>query len=258
MTSHSGRDVTGVEEVKTPLHDPVPRALDLFALSVDLVSVLCLIAVGIVGAKVIRGFHQSKQAVIESASLINVIVDALTSRIDRSESVILDLRKNVETVSNRSQNLEKEQTNLRASHLQVLHHLQELLSNDKKLVLELEQLKSKLGGLQQRSPMAEALPKRENLTTIISDGALLASLTPTERRTLDLLRDEGAKSAPELGKRLKKSREHTARLMKKLYMEGYVDRESNRAPFRYKLNESLRTALEGTDKEITAKPSETS
>jgi chromosome segregation ATPase len=232
--------------------------MDLFPLSVDLVSVLSLLLVGIVGAKAIRAFHQSKQALTESASLISVIVDALTSRIERYELFFFELRKGVETLSRRSENLEGEQASLRASHLQLLHHLQEILSNDKKLVIELEQLKSKLGGLQLRGPKAEALPKRENLAVVISDGELLASLTLTERRTLEILRDEGAKAAPELGRRLKKSREHTSRLMKKLYMDGYVDRESNRAPFRYKLNETLRTALGGTGKRITAMSSETS
>jgi DNA-binding MarR family transcriptional regulator len=92
---------------------------------------------------------------------------------------------------------------------------------------------------------------------VVSDGDFLASLTPTERLTLEILRDEGAKAAPEIGKRLQKSREHTSRLMKKLYMEGYVDRESNRAPFRYRLNEALRSTFESSSNTIRVKPSET-
>jgi uncharacterized membrane protein len=231
--------------------------LDAFALSVDLVSVLCLVSVIILGSKTIRAFRQSKQAVTESASLISVIVDALSSRIQRSESVMLQLRSDIETTTRRSDTLAGEQVSLRASHQETLHHLQEILSNDKKLILEFEQLKSKLNAIQQRNPATDALPKRENLAALVSDGDFLASLTPTERLTLEILRDEGAKTAPEIGKRLNKSREHTSRLMKKLYMEGYVDRESNRAPFRYKLNEALRSTFESSSNAIRAKPSET-
>ena len=139
-----------------------------------------------------------------------------------------------------------------------MHHLEEILANDKRLMLEFEQLKSKLNTIQQRSPVNDAAPKHENLAAQVSDGDFLASLTPTERLTLEILRDEGAKAAPEIGKRLKKSREHTSRLMKKLYTEGYVDRESNHAPFRYKLNEALRSTLESASNPIRAKPSETS
>jgi hypothetical protein len=228
--------------------------LDAFALSVDLVSVLCLALAVIVGSKAIRAFQQSKQAVTESASLISVIVDALSSRIQRSESVMVQIRSDIEATTRRNDNFAGEQANLHASHQETLHHLQEILSNDKKLILEFEQLKSKLNAIQQ-SPATDALPKRENLAALVSDGDFLASLTPTEHVTLEILRDEGAKTAPEIGKRLKKSREHTSRLMKKLYMEGYVDRESNHAPFRYKLNEALRSTLESSGNPITAKPS---
>jgi len=230
--------------------------LDAFALSVDLVSVLCLALAVIVGTKAIRAFQQSKQAVTESASLISVIVDALSSRIQRSESVMVQIRSDIEATTRRSDTLAGEQVSLRASHQETLHHLQEILSNDTKLILEFEQLKSKLNAIQQ-SPATDALPKRENLAALVSDGDFLASLTPTEHVTLEILRDEGAKTAPEIGKRLKKSREHTSRLMKKLYMEGYVDRESNRAPFRYKLNETLRSTFESSNNPIRAKPSET-
>ena len=231
--------------------------LDIFALSIDLVSVLCLVLVVIVGSKAIRAFRQSKQAVTESASLISVIVDALSSRIQRSESVMVQLRSDIQATTQRSDTLAGEQVSLRASHQETLHHLQEILSNDKKLILEVEQLKSKLNTIQQRSLATDALPKRENLAALVSDRDFLASLTPTESLTLEILRDEGAKTAPEIGKRLRKSREHASRLMKKLYMEGYVDRESNRAPFRYKLNEALRSTFESSSNPVRAKPSET-
>jgi DNA-binding MarR family transcriptional regulator len=79
-------------------------------------------------------------------------------------------------------------------------------------------------------------------------------LTPTERQTIEILTREGPKAAPDLGRRLKKSREHMARLMKKLYFEGYVDRETNRAPFRYRLNEKVRSNLAADS--ISPKPSE--
>ena len=50
---------------------------------------------------------------------------------------------------------------------------------------------------------------------------------------LTLLAAEGPKSAPEIGRVVGRSREHTARLMKKLFDEGYVRRDQTRIPFRY-------------------------
>ena len=231
--------------------------MDLLAILVDAVSILSLILVSVVGWKAIQAFRQSKQAVAESASIITVIVDALTARIQRSESVTHKLRSEMETVARHNEGLEEGQANLRTSHIQLLNQVQEILANDKKLVLELEQLKTRFSTIQHGRPSAEPLPKRENLGETITDGDILAAATPTEREVLEILRIEGPKAAPELGKRLDKSREHTSRLMKKLYMEGYVDRETNHAPFRYKLNDSLRPALESRSASVTTKPPET-
>jgi DNA-binding MarR family transcriptional regulator len=90
----------------------------------------------------------------------------------------------------------------------------------------------------------------------VPGGDALAALTPTERHTLEILGREGPKAAPELGRRMRKSREHMARLMKKLYLDGYVDRESNHAPFRYKLNERIGSVLQPSEKTVTAEASE--
>jgi len=218
--------------------------LDLVALSIDLISILSLCVVAVVGLKAVRSFQQSRQAVVESASLLTVIVDALTSRIQRSESALINLRSDLATVARRGDTIEREQRQFHTSYEQMMRQLQDALSNEKKLITDLEQLRLKISDVTQVKQTIDGLPSRENFAAALSEGDILASLTPTERITLEILRVEGSKGAPELGKRLKKSREHTSRLMKKLYMEGYVKRESNHTPFRYKLNDEVRSALQ--------------
>ena len=66
-------------------------------------------------------------------------------------------------------------------------------------------------------------------------GTLPSITTPTELQVLTMLANEGPKSAPEIGRVVGRSREHTARLMKKLYEEGYIRRDQTRIPFRYSL-----------------------
>jgi len=80
----------------------------------------------------------------------------------------------------------------------------------------------------------------------ISDGersSLPAITTPTELQVLALLAEQGPKSAPEIGKMVGRSREHSARLMKKLYEEGYVNRDQVRIPFRYSAVERVRASF---------------
>ncbi len=71
-------------------------------------------------------------------------------------------------------------------------------------------------------------------------GSLPSITTPTELQVLTLLANEGPKSAPEIGRAVARSREHTARLMKKLYEEGYIRRDQTRIPFRYSLVDKIK------------------
>ncbi len=71
----------------------------------------------------------------------------------------------------------------------------------------------------------------------------LASLTNTEVVVLEMLSSEGSKTAPEIKERVGLSREHTARLMKKLYEEGYLEREMGKIPFRYSVKKEMEKFL---------------
>ena len=71
-------------------------------------------------------------------------------------------------------------------------------------------------------------------------GSLQSMTTPTELQVLSLLASQGPKSAPEIGVAIGRSREHTARLMKRLYEEGYVRRDQARTPFRYSVVDKIR------------------
>ena len=251
VTSHGRCDITCVEHANGSLPTHFSATLDLLAPSIDVISLLSLSVVTVIGFKTVRSFKQSKQAVIESASLLTVIVDALTSRIQRLESSLAALRSDLASVARHGDTLETGQTRLHDAYEKVTRELENVLSSDKKLIMDLEQLRSQLNKMPQGKQTLDGLPSRENFAAVFSEGDMLSALTSTERITLEILKVEGSKGAPELGKRLKKSREHTSRLMKKLYMEGFVKRESNHSPFSYRLNDEVRSALESAGDELT-------
>lgn len=216
--------------------------MDSFTVALNILSLAVLMFMLYSATRALRAFRQSRQAVVESSSLINVIVEALTSRLEASEAVLAEVRRNVEGLRRQETAIEDEQQRLRSGYVQVLRHLQEALLNDKRLILELERIKSTLVPTRRSTLSSDLLPIRGN-PAVTSSSQMLERLTPTERLVIELLHREGPKAAPELGKRMRKSREHMARLMKKLYLEGYVDRESNYAPFRYRLNEKVNSVL---------------
>ncbi len=87
---------------------------------------------------------------------------------------------------------------------------------------------------------AEAALSRRVLAPAPELGTLPSITTPTELQVLTMLANEGPKSAPEIGRVVGRSREHTARLMKKLFEEGYIRRDQTRIPFRYSLVERVK------------------
>lgn len=71
----------------------------------------------------------------------------------------------------------------------------------------------------------------------------LSPLTETELIVLETLAIEGFKTTSDIRNKIKLSREHTARLMKKLYEKGYVERETNKIPFKYNIKKEMKTLL---------------
>lgn len=80
----------------------------------------------------------------------------------------------------------------------------------------------------------ESLSLRESTTSKID-----IQLTETEDIIVHYLLSEGPKTAKEVELKIGKTREHTARLMKKLWQQGYVERETHKMPFKYRVSEIL-------------------
>ena len=102
-----------------------------------------------------------------------------------------------------------------------------------------------------RKEPSEALPSiqkkgailRQEVTTPLQspiwNESVLDGLTDTEKQILTILVKEGEKTAPEIEKIIDKTREHTSRLMKKLFREGYVNRNTHKIPYVYTANNNL-------------------
>jgi hypothetical protein len=71
----------------------------------------------------------------------------------------------------------------------------------------------------------------------------LAPLTETELSVLEIISKEGEKTAPEIKEKVGLTREHTARLMKKLYKDGYLERDTHKMPYVYRLKEEMQKIL---------------
>jgi len=119
----------------------------------------------------------------------------------------------------------------------------DVVASQKELMIKVSQLEEKA--------MQAAMPQNTGIETVIPirREKALAHLTRTELTVLEMLATEGPKTTSEIRERIKLSREHVARLMKKLYEEGYVERDSSKIPFKYNVKREVESLLKGTGME---------
>jgi len=73
---------------------------------------------------------------------------------------------------------------------------------------------------------------------------VLDQLTPTELEVLALIEEMGEGSVPQIRERIDKTREHTARLLKKLFERGFIDRNTSGMPYRYHIRKEIKELIQ--------------
>ena len=118
--------------------------------------------------------------------------------------------------------------------------------DDRKLLAErlegtekvIEDMRKEIQDLSKRPlPLMQAAPLDAPIP--LQQRDVLDQLTPTEFDVLTLIDEMGEGSGPEIREKIQKTREHTARLLKKLFDRGFIDRNTSRMPYRYHLRKEI-------------------
>ena len=179
-------------------------------------------------------------------------------------NIVLTFRKRIddhnEKVNSIKYDVEELQTTIEKSRIEV-NYFQDKINNlikgitsafitNKKLVDKLIDINKKINELKKYNEILyntiESFNKnqKESLQKPIlnlshDQHSNFNKLTTTERQIIRILLSEGAKTAPNVMGEIRKTREHTSRLMKKLWQEGYIERDTNSIPFIYRPTKEL-------------------
>jgi DNA-binding MarR family transcriptional regulator len=85
----------------------------------------------------------------------------------------------------------------------------------------------------------------------IKKESALAPLTETELAVLEIISREVEKTAPEIREKIGLTREHSARLMKKLYKDGYLERDTHKMPYVYRLKKEMEKILKKRETSVS-------
>ena len=167
--------------------------------------------------------------------------DSNSKKIESIEKKIAPLEQQISALAQSKPEL----TNITGNITTILSGLTDLKSKIKDIEDSQETIKIQVttfGDQIKKAAVTSSETKVEPVMPIRRDKAM-AALTDTEIAVLEMLSSEGSKTAPEIKERVHLSREHTARLMKKLYEEGYLEREVGKIPFSYSIKKEMEKLL---------------
>lgn len=226
-----------------------------------LVCVLLVITIGVI-IEYYRRFREVHREYEKARGVVEDIVISFNKQLRREAEIIEQVAYKVEAVSSKGERAVKvaEEAYKKGQSLERkidnLGNFQELSAKldtfEKKLnesVASQEKLCARVSALEEQiAQFSSSIPEARGEAVIpIKKERVLAPLTETELSVLEMLAQEGPKTAPEIKDRIKLSREHTARLMKKLYEEGYLERDDTKIPFKYKVKKEMEDILKKTE-----------
>lgn len=233
----------------------------MLRLNEEILLVLVGVLLSVTVAVAVEYYRQLRRARHEYEKAKDVVGDIVLSinRQFKQEADKLELvAYKVESVSLKSDNavkkseemsktflgLDEKVTALTESEKATRNRIEEIRDKMRDVTTSQEALVAKLSTIEEQTQQFSTVPEANIEAVIpIKREKALAPLTETELSVLEMLALEGSKTAPEIKEKIKLSREHTARLMKKLYEGGYLERDTMKIPFKYHVKEEMSKLL---------------
>jgi len=192
---------------------------------------------------IVLSFNRQLIQEAQKLELVAYRTEAISSKSDKA------LSKAEEAVK-RALALEGKAAIILEDREKALARLDEVDKKVRDVVASQETLAAKVSVMEEKTRQLSMVPEAKVEAVIpIKREKVLAPLTETELSVLEMLALEGPKTAPEIKDKIRLSREHTARLMKKLYEEGYLERETSKIPFKYSVKKEMEKLLKKAESE---------
>ncbi|MEM1551651.1 MAG: MarR family transcriptional regulator [Candidatus Bathyarchaeia archaeon] len=209
--------------------------------------------------KIRKEYEKAKEAfndiILSFSRELKHATDALQTisyKIEAASAKGTDALKAVKDMENRLKLLEDKTKELFEDKEKMLTRLNDIEKQTRDVTEAQKEVLAKVSTIEERTQTVSTLPEIGVEAAIpIKREKALAKLTETELAVLEMLAAEGPKTAPEIKERIRLSREHTARLMKRLYEEGYLERDSSKIPFKYSVKKEMEKFLKRAETEAT-------
>jgi chromosome segregation ATPase len=192
---------------------------------------------------IVLSFNRELKREADRLELVAYKVEGTTAKTDTSLKRVDNIEKKIAPIESKLRAISENDAS-------ILSKIAEVDTKTHNIEAAHQTLKTKITEVEEQVQKLSAAPEIKSAPVIpIRRDKAMAALTDTEVTVLEMLSAEGSKTAPEIKDRIRLSREHTARLMKKLYEKGYLERETGKIPFRYSVKKEMKKFLKKAESE---------
>jgi hypothetical protein len=178
----------------------------------------------------------------DSKNVIQTISRGFVKQVKRLEMLFEEIEREVDVTNNFSNKALINSTEALETTLKSLEEVKKLSIKIIKTNDSLEELQNKiekLGQIQNTRPISSKI----EAPIPVHREEVLDQLTDTELEVLIIIEEIGEGTVPEIKEAISKTREHTARTLKKLYDKGYVDRNTSNMPYKYNIRPEIKDII---------------
>ena len=211
--------------------------------------------------KRIRRVHEEYE---EAKSTVGDITMSFNRQFQRQEDGLRAVTHKIEIISSENEKVVKKVEDYDERLANLVNRIEDVPTIKQKLSTHIEEMNKKVDGIKvaqdkimERIVEVEKLKYKVQVPEAKIEAAIpikkekaLAPLTETELTVLEIIAKEGEKTAPEIRDKIKLTREHSARLMKKLYEDGYLERYTHKMPYTYRLKEEMQKILKKREAKV--------
>lgn len=213
------------------------------ALEVNITALVLLIVTSTASLIYYLRIKRAQEEYENAKGVVDGIVSVFNRHISKIERSFNDLESRVvkaDIVSEEAYKLSKEAIESVEKGIKETHNISRRVEENEKTIIT---LKNEIQNLSKR-PSYAASSKMIESPIPMPSNIVLDQLTDTEIEVLEIIEDKGEASVPEIRSRIKKTREHTARLLKKLYDKGFIDRNTNTMPYKYHIRKEIKETIQ--------------
>jgi DNA-binding MarR family transcriptional regulator len=212
-----------------------------------------------------RRIRTLRQEYERARGVVEDIVIGVDSQFRRQKDRVLFVAQKVEAASLENKKVVKKIEEYEGQLTDLTKVIGDVPQIEEKFSGQLKEMKSEVEGIKeaqdkvmQKLVEIEKIKQEAYVPEVKIEAAIpikrekaLEPLTETELMVLETIGREGETTAPEIREKIGLTREHTARLMKKLYKDGYLERDTHKMPYVYRLKEEMQKILKRREAKIS-------